>query len=85
MRCRACRAPLGWRYLSATDDDQRYKVGACLMQQAALQLHVDSCPASPEELPPASPEELLPASEALRNAALSAGARLRALEADGWD
>lgn len=83
VRCRACRAPLGWRYLTAAADDQKYKEGACLLQQAALQLHIEELqPASPEELPPASPQELLPASEALRTAALSAGARLRALEAD---
>ena len=36
LQCRCCRAPLGWRYLTADSPDQRYKEGACLLQQGSL-------------------------------------------------
>ena len=37
VRCRACCITLGWQYLAAESRDQQYKVGAVLLQQAALE------------------------------------------------
>lgn len=36
VQCRCCRAPIGWRYITADAPDQRYKEGAYLLQQGAL-------------------------------------------------
>lgn len=37
VSCRACCITLGWQYLAAESQEQRYKVGAVLLQQAALE------------------------------------------------
>ena len=37
VSCRACCITLGWQYLAAESQEQLYKVGAVLLQQAALQ------------------------------------------------
>jgi hypothetical protein len=37
VRCRACCITLGWQYLAAESREQQYKVGAVLLQQAALE------------------------------------------------
>ena len=36
VRCRSCCITLGWQYLAADEPEQQYKVGAFLLQQAAL-------------------------------------------------
>ncbi|KAL4425643.1 hypothetical protein ABPG75_009659 [Micractinium tetrahymenae] len=36
MHCHVCQVPLGWKYLSAQQEDQQYKVGAVLLQQSLL-------------------------------------------------
>jgi len=36
VRCRICFASLGWRYLSASNEEQKYKEGATLIDQSAL-------------------------------------------------
>eukprot|EP00887_Chlorella_sp_A99_P000827 scaffold5.g827.t1 len=37
VACRGCSTRLGWRYLTAARPEQRYKEGALLLEQAALQ------------------------------------------------
>lgn len=36
MQCRNCFVPLGWRYVHAERNDQKYKEGCTLLQQGLL-------------------------------------------------
>ena len=36
VRCRCCQSELGWRYVQADTEEQRYKVGCVLVQQMRL-------------------------------------------------
>lgn len=53
VRCRTCRTRLGWKYLVAENPDQKYKEGAVLLQQGALQRIncLQALPVSPPQPP----------------------------------
>lgn len=36
VQCRSCYSPLGWRYISAERNDQKYKEGCSLLKQELL-------------------------------------------------
>lgn len=46
VHCRSCNTVLGWQYIAAKSEEQKYKEGATLLQQGLLM----RCPAPPMHL-----------------------------------
>jgi hypothetical protein len=36
IRCRVCLTVLGWQYINASNDDQKYKEGTVLIDQSVI-------------------------------------------------
>lgn len=54
VRCRACRAALGWQYLEVHSGDHQYKRGTYLLSEDALAHRPSTCGAARQAASPRS-------------------------------